>query len=96
MSERYSTWSKALDRMVGKSGDDPAVGVGREYEPPARARVLEEIPHSGIVQFACHAEVDPADLTRSGLLLQDYDRTPLTMSMLGAENLRLVSSRRGG
>lgn len=58
-------------------------------DPPTNARVLEELAGTDVVHFACHAEVDPADPSRSGLLLQD-PRAPLTVSMLSAVNLDSV------
>ena len=45
---------------------------------PTRANVLGQLPGCTIVHFACHADSDPADPSRSLLLLHDHDRYPLT------------------
>ncbi|WP_042421913.1 CHAT domain-containing protein [Streptacidiphilus anmyonensis] len=56
-------------------------------EAPTSERVLAELGRSRIAHFACHAEADTADPSRSGLLLLDG---PLTVSALGAEDLESV------
>jgi hypothetical protein len=55
--------------------------------PPTRAAVLAALPHHRIVHFACHAETDPGDPSRSRLLLHDADTDPLTVASLSPVDL---------
>ncbi|WP_042384092.1 CHAT domain-containing protein [Streptacidiphilus melanogenes] len=66
------------------TGDDAVPPVVGE---PTKEGVLTELRRSRIAHFACHAEADPADPSRSGLLLLD---APLTVSALGAQDLDCV------
>jgi CHAT domain-containing protein len=49
---------------------------------PTKASVLEHLPDSAFAHFACHGYTDPADPSRSRLLLHDHDRDPLTVAAL--------------
>jgi CHAT domain len=54
---------------------------------PTTERVLAELGRSRVAHFACHAEADAGDPSRSGLLLLD---APLTVAALAAEDLDSV------
>ncbi|SOE32592.1 Tetratricopeptide repeat-containing protein [Streptomyces sp. OK228] len=57
--------------------------ASRETEArPTKARVLERLPDCGIVHFACHGAHDPADPSKSLLLLHDHESDPLTVASL--------------
>ncbi|RMI44153.1 CHAT domain-containing protein [Streptomyces triticirhizae] len=45
-----------------------------------RERVLALLPHHSWAHFACHGVIDPDIPSRSGLLLADHGRRPLTMA----------------
>jgi hypothetical protein len=49
---------------------------------PTKANVLRYLPACTIAHFACHAESDPADPSRSRLLLRDDQSSPLTVAAL--------------
>jgi hypothetical protein len=60
---------------------------------PTKANVLRYLPACTLVHFACHAENDPADPSRSGLLLRDDQSNPLTVAALAPvyhDNLELT------
>ena len=63
------------------TGDAP---VTEPADQPTTARVLTELARSRIAHFACHAEADTTDPSRSGLRLLD---APLTVSALSAQDL---------
>lgn len=50
---------------------------------PILAAVLEQLPRCAIAHFACHGFHDPADPSRSHLLLHDHAATPMTVASLG-------------
>ena len=54
---------------------------------PTRENVLGQLPSCAIVHFACHGRSDPADPSKSLLLLHDHDRYPLTVTSLASVNL---------
>ena len=59
---------------------------------PTTANVLENLPRCTISHFVCHGTSDPANPSRSRLLLQDPD-TPLTVAALApvdTDNARLA------
>jgi CHAT domain len=49
---------------------------------PTKATVLEHLRGCAIAHFACHGYTDPADPSRSRLLLHDHRRDPLTVAAL--------------
>jgi CHAT domain len=49
---------------------------------PTKANVLRYLPACTVAHFACHAESDPADPSRSRLLLRDDQANPLTVAAL--------------
>jgi CHAT domain len=49
---------------------------------PTRANVLRCLPACTVAHFACHAESDPADPSRSRLVLRDDESGPLTVAAL--------------
>ena len=49
---------------------------------PTKAAVLERLPGCSIAHFACHGRSDPADPSRSQLLLHDHRQDPLTVAAL--------------
>ncbi len=63
----------------------PAGGI--EAGPPTQKAVLGQLPGCSIVHFACHADTDLADPSRSRLLLADHDNAPLTVSSLAPVKL---------
>jgi tetratricopeptide (TPR) repeat protein len=54
---------------------------------PTRANVLDQLPGCTVAHFACHGFSDPADPSRSLLLLHDHDRYPLTVASLAPVDL---------
>ncbi|MFJ9610463.1 CHAT domain-containing protein [Kitasatospora sp. NPDC101176] len=62
-------------------GDGPA---HREPSVPTRARVLDQLPDCAIAHFSCHGSSDPADPSRSLLLLHDHAEAPLTVGRLAS------------
>ena len=49
---------------------------------PTKANVLRYLPACSIAHFACHAESDPTDPSRSRVLLRDDQSDPLTVASL--------------
>ena len=49
---------------------------------PTKARVLEQLTGCDVAHFACHGDNDPADPSRSRLLLHDHRTDPLTVGSL--------------
>lgn len=47
-----------------------------------KANVLALLPSCQIAHFACHGRSDPADPSRSLLLLHDHESDPLTVASL--------------
>jgi hypothetical protein len=62
----------------------PASGAGQEPADnlPTRENVLRHLPACTIAHFACHADSDATDPSRSLLLLDDYETSPLTVAAL--------------
>jgi len=54
---------------------------------PTKATVLAHLPGSQIAHFACHGASDPADPSKSLLLLHDHDTNPFTVASLSAIKL---------
>jgi CHAT domain len=54
---------------------------------PTRAAVLANLADCTIAHFACHGASNPADPSKSLLLLHDHDRDPLTVASLSSVNL---------
>lgn len=63
---------------------DPVVA---EPRAPTLAAVLEQLPGCAVAHFACHGFHDPADPSRSHLLLHDHATAPLTIASLGPVRL---------
>lgn len=59
--------------------DDPGAADERT---PTKASVLAGLPEAGIAHFACHAASNPAEPSRSMLILHDHEASPLTVSSL--------------
>jgi hypothetical protein len=59
--------------------DNPAAG---SRETPTKANVLALLSSCQIAHFACHSRSDPADPSRSLLLLHDHESDPLTVASL--------------
>jgi hypothetical protein len=58
---------------------------GRQAPPdnlPTKANVLRYLPACTIAHFACHADSDAANPSRSLLMLHDYETAPLTVAAL--------------
>ena len=49
---------------------------------PTKANVLAHLPGTAIAHFACHGHTDPADPSRSLLLLHDHQHDPLSVAGL--------------
>ncbi|HEV2347533.1 MAG TPA: CHAT domain-containing protein [Actinocrinis sp.] len=56
-------------------------------DQPTRARVLDQLPRHTIAHFACHGANDPADPSRSRLILHDHQAAPLTVAALAPIDL---------
>jgi hypothetical protein len=54
---------------------------------PTKANVLALLPSCPIAHFACHSRSDPADPSRSLLLLHDHESDPLTVASLAPVKL---------
>ncbi|MFF5338427.1 CHAT domain-containing protein [Streptomyces sp. NPDC013181] len=67
---------------------DPLVLTRSAGTLPTRDRVLKELPRHAIAHFACHGAHDPADPSRSRLLLHDHEQFPLTVAALAPIDLR--------
>ena len=52
-----------------------------------RANVLDQLPRCPVAHFACHGVTDPADPSKSLLLLHDYQSDPLTVASLAPVDL---------
>ncbi|MGW4412773.1 CHAT domain-containing protein [Nonomuraea sp. NPDC004702] len=50
--------------------------------PATKANVLVHLPDATIAHFACHGHLDPADPSRSRLLLRDHQDDPLSVAGL--------------
>nr|WP_232108043.1 CHAT domain-containing protein [Streptomyces gossypiisoli] len=55
---------------------------GSDARTPTRDHVLAHLPGCHVAHFACHGETDPADPSRSRLLLADHATAPLTVASL--------------
>jgi tetratricopeptide (TPR) repeat protein len=55
---------------------------------PTKATVLENLANCTIAHFACHGHTDPADPSRSHLLLHDHRHDPLTVAALAPLDLK--------
>lgn len=73
-------------RLVRAAG--PGVTTELTDAAATRDRVLAELPRHMWAHFACHAVPDPRTPSRSGLLLHDHSRAPLTVADVSALNLR--------
>ncbi|MHC3474293.1 CHAT domain-containing protein [Streptomyces sp. 7R007] len=67
--------------------EEPAPGTTASAPLPTKANVLARLPGCPIAHFACHGASDPADPSRSRLLLHDHDSDPLTVAGLAPVRL---------
>ncbi|WP_336114934.1 CHAT domain-containing protein [Streptomyces sp. PTD9-10] len=65
-------------------GEEP---TDRGLPAPTKAAVLKQLPDCSIAHFCCHGSSDPADPSRSLLLLHDHADDPLTVAGLAAVDL---------
>jgi len=61
--------------------------VAAEPRTPTLDTVLEQLPGCAVAHFACHGSHDPADPSRSHLLLHDHATAPLTVASLAPVRL---------
>jgi len=66
---------------LGGNPPPPSAGM------PTKATVLAHLPGSQIAHFACHGASDPADPSKSLLLLRDHATNPFTVASLAAIKL---------
>jgi tetratricopeptide (TPR) repeat protein len=69
-------------RIVGRH-----IPAAVEPATPTTADVLRRLPEHAVVHFACHGISDPANPSRSRLLLHDHATSPLTVASLAAVHL---------
>jgi tetratricopeptide (TPR) repeat protein len=70
--------------LLTEPGDQRASGSSGSS---TLANVLAHLPACPVAHFACHGFSDPADPSKSLLLLSDYDRHPLTVASLAPVDL---------
>ena len=70
--------------LLAESGNQQ---LGDSFDLPTRANVLDQLPSCPIAHFACHGFSDPADPSKSMLLLRDNERHPLTVASLAPVDL---------
>lgn len=75
-------------KMLTSRLPDPVVLTGSTDTAPTRDRVLEELSRHAIAHFACHGANDPADPSRSRLILHDHQQFPFTVAALAPIDLR--------
>ncbi|TRV81502.1 CHAT domain-containing protein [Streptomyces sp. 130] len=73
--------------MLTSTLPDPLVLTGSAHTLPTRDRVLKELARHTIAHFACHGAHDPADPSRSRLLLHDHEQSPFTVAALAPIDL---------
>lgn len=61
---------------------EPDTPVAGSRGTPTKANVLAFLPDCPVAHFACHSRSDPADPSRSLLLLHDHESDPLTVASL--------------
>lgn len=76
-----------LTHEIPPGGEHAGPPVTDPAGQPTTGQVLAELARRRIAHFACHAEADTMDPSRSGLRLLD---APLTVSALGAQDLDSV------
>ncbi|MGK8522353.1 CHAT domain-containing protein [Nocardia asteroides] len=74
------SWSDA-------DGSELPASPGSTTAFPTKAEVLHHLTDCAIAHFACHGTTDPADPSRSHLLLHDHDTDPLTVAELAPVHL---------
>ncbi|MFI9152348.1 CHAT domain-containing protein [Streptomyces sp. NPDC053367] len=84
-----ATLHRHFPELVLLSEPDPHDGgtAALAADTPTKANVLERLPSCSIVHFACHGTSDPADPSRSRLLLHDHAGDPLTVASLAPVRL---------
>ncbi|MFE2552100.1 CHAT domain-containing protein [Streptomyces sp. NPDC059355] len=68
--------------LLRERGRDQDRDRAEEDAAPTKANVLAHLPHCAIAHFACHGTSDPADPSRSRLLLHDHADDPFTVRSL--------------
>jgi hypothetical protein len=68
-------------------GSETTAPPGSTTTLPTRGNVLHHLADCAIAHFACHGATDPADPSRSHLLLHDHDTNPLTVAALAPIHL---------
>jgi hypothetical protein len=82
-----------LPRPVLLAEPDALEGEAEAQDTPTKANVLTRLPECSIAHFACHGASNPADPSKSMLLLRDHDSDPFTVASLAPvslEHARLV------
>jgi CHAT domain-containing protein len=72
--------------QLTEPGDATATTLAAD-ELPTRDTVLRHLPSCAIAHFACHGHSDPADPSRSRLLLHDHLTAPLTVAAVARLHL---------
>ncbi len=72
-----------LTELGTPAGDPPVLPTAT----PTRENVLAYLPECPIAHFACHGASDPADPSKSLLLLSDYSTDPMTVASLASVRL---------
>ena len=66
---------------------EPGIPHSGSLDIPTKANVLAHLPECSIAHFLCHGFSDPADPSKSLLLLHDHDSAPLTVASLAPVEL---------
>ncbi|MFF7635961.1 CHAT domain-containing protein [Kitasatospora sp. NPDC008050] len=85
VADEVAVLRRQLPGLTVLAGTQTALGGTAE---PTKDSVLDRLADHPIAHFCCHGSTDPAQPSRSRLLLQDHERDPLTAASLTPVTLR--------